>query len=126
MSVMSCEGRFEFLETVVSLRAGLLAARQSQLIEERISGLCDSLSAWARLPLAASHFYGRIILDGLFELAECFEDDPRLGEMQRLAIELSIWQATSKLGLDELDHSRSAYLTTRRRRLQQALESNQG
>jgi hypothetical protein len=120
---MSADGRFELLETVVSLRAGLLVARQSGSIEERISRFCDSLSAWARLPLAASRFYGRIILDTLFELAECIEEDPRLSDMQRLAIELSLWQAAGKLGLGELDHSRSVFLTTRQRRLQQALES---
>jgi hypothetical protein len=120
---MSSDGRLALLETVVSLRAGLLAARQCDSIEERISRFCDSLSAWARLPHAASPFYGRVILDALFALAERIEDDSRLGDMQRLAIELSLWQAACKLGLAELDRDRSVFISTRQRRLQRALES---
>jgi hypothetical protein len=120
---MASVGRLALLETIVSLRAGLLAASQSDSIEERISRFCDSLSAWAKVPQAASHFYGRLILDALFALAECIEDDSRLGDMQRLAIELSLWQAACKLGLAELDDGRSAFILTRQRRLQHALES---
>src|SRR5436190_2152767 len=119
---MSCDRRLALLDTVVSLRAGLIGSRQSTSLEERISRFCDSLSAWARLPQAASHSYGSIILVALFELVECIEDDPRLGDMQRLAIELSLWQAASKLGLDEFDPSRSVFISTRRRRLQHSLE----
>jgi len=104
------------------LRAGLVDARQCDSIEGRISRFCDSLSAWARLPHAASHFYGRVILEALFALAECVEDDSRLGDMQRLAIELSLWQSACKLGLADLDEGRSVFISTRQRRLQRALE----
>lgn len=120
---MSSDGRLALLETIVSLRAGLVAGRQSDSIEERISRFCDALSAWARLPRAASCFYGRVILDALFALAECIEDDSRLGDIQRLAIELSLWQAASKLGLAELDQGRLVFISTRQRRLQHALET---
>jgi hypothetical protein len=120
---MSCDDKLALLETVVSLRVGLIAASQSDSIEERITRFCDSLSAWAKIPQAASQFYGRVILDALFALAECIEDDSRLGDMQRLAIELSLWQVACKLGLPEFDHGRAPFITTRQRRLQHALEA---
>jgi hypothetical protein len=120
---MSSDARLDLLKTVASLRAGLLVAEQSNLIEERIGRLCDALSDWATLPKAASRFYGSVILDALFALAELIEDDFRLGDLQRLAIELSLWQVACKLGLSELDNNRSTFISTRQRRLQHALES---
>ena len=120
---MNADAKVRLLETLVSLRAGLIAAGHSHSIEERLSRCCDALSDWVKLPQAASEFYGRIILNALFALAEDIEEDSRLGDMQKLAIELSLWQAACKLGLPELDHSRAVFISTRQRRLQRSLET---
>lgn len=119
---MNTHPKHALLEAVVSLRVGLLGAASANSIEDRLSRFCDALSGWAKLPPEAAVLYGRIILDALFTLAEHIEDESALGDMQRLAIELSLWQAACKLGLPELDGNRRAFISTRQRRLQHALE----
>ena len=120
---MPSDVKLALLETIVSLRAGLIAARQSASTEDRLSRFRDALAAWAELPSAASKFYGGLVLDALFLLAEHIEDESPLADMQRLAIELSLWQVARKLGLLQWDDKRSAFISTRQRRLQHALES---
>src|SRR6185295_13181282 len=51
------------------------------------------------------------------------EEDIELGDTQRVAVELSLWQAVGDLRLDEVDPGRSAFIAKRRLRLQKSLEA---
>jgi hypothetical protein len=120
---LSSVARVDVLVNAADLRSAVLDASASAPMETRISRFCDSLVAWGKLPAPGRHFYGYSILDCLFDLVADIEDSTELADVERTAVELSLWQATADLQLNEVDRTRSAFIAKRRSRLQNALEA---
>lgn len=118
---MTLQSKYELLLDIVEMRGCLLHSTSPGPIENRLGRFCDALLAWRNLPGSARQFYGKAILESVFALAADVEDSPEMGEVQRWAVELSLWQAISELNLDETDQRASQFIAKRRTRLEQLL-----
>lgn len=116
--------RADLLFNIAGLRAGLVGTCSSSELAVRLRRFTDTLAAWGRLPDEARAIYAQPVLDGLFELVAELEDSEELPEVDRLTVELSLWQAIVEMRLADLDVKRNEYILRRQSRLEQTLESS--
>jgi hypothetical protein len=119
---MRLHSKNDLLLNIVDMRSGVLQASSPGPIDKRLGRFCDALLAWNNLPGAARHFYGKVILESVFTLAADIEDNPEMDEVQRWAVELSLWQVISELGLDTADQVARQFIVNRIIRLEHLLE----
>jgi hypothetical protein len=107
---------------LTEIRAGILEAEREGPVAHRLDRFCDALIAWARIPAPGRDFYGKDLVEVLFNLAADIEESAEHTFWERTVLELSFWDVALEVQLIDVDPSRTEFVSKRQTRLLRLLE----